>query len=65
MKRVLLIFILLSSLSAQDIGGIEIDLSCNLCHGGSDWTEDAGERFDHQTTGFELTGTHQELVCSS
>lgn len=36
--------------------------SCNECHRENDWRE-AG--FDHEATGFPLTGAHEEVMCSS
>jgi len=59
----LLIFLTLSGF-AQDDPGIITELSCETCHTGGDWLNDAGTGFDHLSTGFQLEGTHSNLACT-
>ncbi len=60
--RVFLVFVLLSSLQAQDNPHRKLNFDCETCHGTSGWHE---IHFDHQKTSFALTGQHQRLDCQA
>ncbi len=38
---------------------------CQQCHTTADWRQGARERFDHDRTGFPLTGAHRQVACAS
>lgn len=46
----------------NDVHGGSMGQDCGLCHRSDTWE---GASFDHSATGFELTGRHSNLECSS
>jgi hypothetical protein len=39
--------------------------TCQSCHSTAGWKEGARTRFDHDRTGFPLTGQHRNVACAS
>jgi hypothetical protein len=49
---------------AQSPHGDELTIDCALCHNPAGWTIDMETiQFDHNTTSFELEGTHTQIDC--
>lgn len=51
-----------SSCHADPHAGQFESTTCSSCHGLQEWR--GAERFDHQQTGFPLTGLHRDVSCS-
>ncbi len=70
MYRLSLIILLFLSghATAQTVGthGKNFKLDCKLCHNVQGWKIDQKSMtFNHDSTGFELTGQHKTLDCKS
>ncbi|MFH1196821.1 MAG: hypothetical protein V1720_14050 [bacterium] len=61
------IFIYISSvIFAQSPHGDDFDLDCENCHNADTWAVNIQNiQFEHQTTGFTLTGQHNLINCKS
>ncbi|MCF7822548.1 MAG: cytochrome c3 family protein [Candidatus Marinimicrobia bacterium] len=65
-NSLLLLMLMISALSGfgQDQQEFSTDLACDVCHSSGDWTKNAGQAFEHLSTGFELLGAHRDIECS-
>lgn len=53
-------------LQAQSPHGTDLKLNCAQCHSPASWTMDPiFMKFDHDSTGFKLSGRHQDIDCKS
>lgn len=59
----LLLFLMASLTFGQALNSMDMD--CQTCHEGSDWTRNAGDRFNHEETAFSLTGAHRMAPCQA
>ena len=54
------------AISAQSPHGDNFDIDCSFCHESTSWkVTPASVTFDHNKTGFDLTGQHKEVNCRS
>ncbi|MFI5253007.1 MAG: hypothetical protein ACHQQQ_11320 [Bacteroidota bacterium] len=65
-KRILVILFLFASYcAAQQSPHGEIKIGCEQCHTADSWKMRKDSSFDHNSTGFGLTGNHKTVACIS
>ncbi|HTK82858.1 MAG TPA: hypothetical protein VL633_11240 [Bacteroidota bacterium] len=66
MKKLLLIlFLFIQIASGQQSPHGAISIACEVCHSTSSWQVRTDAEFNHNSTGFPLTGKHRFTLCSS
>lgn len=63
----IIVFLLLTgAILAQSPHGDNFDTDCSLCHESTTWKiSPKSVKFDHSSTGFDLSGQHKEVSCRS
>ena len=63
---VIMLIVAVSLSNAQSPHGAKFSLDCRLCHNLDSWKVDITQiKFDHDATGFKLTGEHKNVSCKS
>ena len=63
LSQLIWLLLLPVQLWAQSPHGDNFNMKCEVCHSPEGWNLIEHPKFDHDTTGFALKGTHQSVAC--
>ena len=63
LSQLIWLLLLPVQLWAQSPHGDNFNIKCEVCHSPEGWQLVEHSKFDHDTTGFALKGTHESVAC--
>ena len=60
---IFLLLIVTTAWSQSSPHGSDLQLECSVCHSTDNWDLSSSTTFDHNSTGFQLTGEHKNTEC--